>query len=224
MALNSGGSLQNQTTSRLLNKLNAAIGDIMEDVTTATTSDIVLMLDADDSYTLKYGDATNVKELIGIDGQTATVAEVNRVADASARVVATTATTLAVTAATHGERLILINTNNASGCTVSLPAASGTGNRYEIVNNIAQTQGSLVIAANGTDVMTGIAYVVNSTGTSSSVTFVTTATSDKFTWNRTTTGGIQGDRAVLWDTAANTWTVEVHCNASGSLATPFAAS
>lgn len=49
MALSAGND-QNQTTSRILNKLQYAMTDVAADITTAATSDIVLMLDASDSY------------------------------------------------------------------------------------------------------------------------------------------------------------------------------
>jgi hypothetical protein len=40
------------------------MANIADDITTAATSDIVMMLDASDNYEIKYGDATNVAELI----------------------------------------------------------------------------------------------------------------------------------------------------------------
>ena len=42
MALSAGAD-QNQTTSRILNKLQYAVTDIAADITTAATGDIVLM-------------------------------------------------------------------------------------------------------------------------------------------------------------------------------------
>lgn len=87
MALSSGAANQNATTSRILNKLNYALSNVAADITTATTSDIVLMLDADDNYEVKYGDSANMFEAMGItstaselnilDGVTATAAELN---------------------------------------------------------------------------------------------------------------------------------------------------
>lgn len=83
----SSGADQNQTTSRILNKLQYAVTDVAADITTATTSDIMLMFDASDNYEPKYADATNVSELLGItasaaelnimDGVTASTAELN---------------------------------------------------------------------------------------------------------------------------------------------------
>ena len=80
------------------------------------------------------------------------------------------------------------------------------------------------MAANGTaDVLSGVAFMFGSTEEAAEA-FHTTATSDKVTFNRTTTGGLGGDKVVAIDTAANTWTVEVFGNGSGAIATPFSAS
>jgi hypothetical protein len=53
--------------------------------------------------------------------------------------------------------------------------------------------------------------------------FHTSATSDKYTFNITTTGGLRGDRTELVDFAAGTWLVKILANGSGTLATGFAA-
>lgn len=159
---------------------------------------------------------------IGGSAGGATVAELNRTADASARIVTTTATALSVTVTEHGDRVIVVNTNSTVANTLSLPAATGSGVRIEVINGIAQTQGSIVIAANGTDIMKGRCLSFDSTAVATHANiFVTTATSDKISWNRTTTGGKGEDSAVLYDEAANTWRVQVITHCSGANATPF---
>ena len=77
----SAGADQNQTTSRILNKLQYAVTDVAADITTATTSDVILFFDNSDGYEPKYGDGANVLEAAGI---TATAAEINAGADGSA--------------------------------------------------------------------------------------------------------------------------------------------
>lgn len=154
---------------------------------------------------------------------TASGAEINRNSDISARVVTTTATAVSLTVTEHAERVVLVNTNDASGCTLSLPAAAGTGAKFTIVNNIAQTQGGVIVAAAGTDVVSGAAFLFGTTE-ETAASFATSATSDKITLNVTTTGGeIGGDRIECIDSAAATWTVHCILGASGTLATPFAA-
>ena len=153
----------------------------------------------------------------------ATAAEINRSADASARIVTTTATALSLTVTEHGERIVLVNTNSTVANTFTLPLATGSGVKMTVINNIAQTQGTVVVAANGTtNTLAGVAVVVSSTEEAAGC-FLTSGTSDKITLNRTTSGGLRGDMIEAWDTAANVWTVKVFCNGSGALATPFSA-
>ena len=119
MAL-SAGSPQGTTISRLLNKLKYAFTDVASDIATATTSDIVVMLDASDNYTPKYADSANVFELMGV---TATAAEINAAADAGSRFVnVTDAATYAVLAADSGK--IHIMPNFTADCTLTLPTAA----------------------------------------------------------------------------------------------------
>jgi len=154
---------------------------------------------------------------------TATALEITRSCDTSGRVVTTTSTALSLTVTEHAERLVLINTNSTVANTFTLPAAAGTGEKFTLINNIAQTQGTVVIAANGTDVLSGICFAMDSTAAADAMTFLTSATSDKISMDLTTTGGLGGDMVEAWDSAANTWTVRVVINGSGSLATPFSA-
>lgn len=152
---------------------------------------------------------------------TATGAEINRSCDASARIVTTTATALALTVTQHAEKVVLINTNSTVANTFTLPVATGSGAKFHLINNIAQTQGTVVFAANGTtDVLVGTCCSYNTTAANAEA-FRTTATSDKVTLNLTTTGGLGGDEFEAWDSAANTWTVRVKVIGSGTLATPF---
>lgn len=152
--------------------------------------------------------------------------ELAQAADATTApvIVAAATTTLAVTVTEHNRRIIVLNTNNATGCTVTLPVAVGSGARIEIVNNVAQTQGSIIVNC-GTSVMSGIAKGFDSTAvTAQAEVFVATATDKVITFNRTTTGGLKGDRVLAVDITANTWLVDVQTVASGNVATPFSAS
>jgi hypothetical protein len=165
----------------------------------------------------------DMTELGTLDGLTATAAELNRATDISARVVTTTATVLALTVTQHADRVVLVNSNSTVANTLTLPVATGSGAKFTVINNIAQTQGSVVVAANGTlDVMKGVAVVSNTSTTVNVQSFLTSASSDKVTWNRTTSGGAgPGDYFEAWDSAANTWTVQVRAGSVGNAATPF---
>ena len=156
--------------------------------------------------------------------QSATSAEVDRMADTSARIVTSTASVLALTVTAHAERTVLVNSNTTFANTFTLPAATGSGAKFTIINNVVQTQGTVVVAAaNTADVMAGICIAIDSTAATNASPFLTTATSDKVTLNLTTTGGLGQDKVECWDIAANTWRVEVLIHGSGSLGTPFAA-
>lgn len=163
-------------------------------------------------------------ELNILDGVLATAAEINRTVDPTGRIVTSTATVLALTVTQHGDRVVLINTNSTVANTFTLPLATGSGVKMTLINNIAQTQGSVVIAANGTtNVLNGKAYIVSSTEEAAICAF-TTASSDKITMNRTTTGGLGGDMVEAWDSSTGVWTVNVTLNGNGAVATPFSES
>jgi hypothetical protein len=155
-------------------------------------------------------------------GLTATAAQINSVANPATRIVKTTATVLALTVTQHADRVVLVNTNSTVANTVTLPAATGSGEKFTIINNITQTQGSVVVTAAGTDVIAGAGFMFASTASGAEA-FVTTATSKKVTLNITTTGGLGGDEIDVWDSASGVWTVRVMARGSGTLATPFSA-
>lgn len=136
-------------------------------------------------------------------------------------VVATTATTLSVTAASHAGKTIVIN--SASPIAVSLPAATGTGNEYRFKIGVAATGTSSTIAANGTDVIEGLAFVHTTDTLVQASCFATSATSDYVRANGTTNGGLPGDMWVFVDAESGVWQVNGFIQATGSLATPFQA-
>lgn len=115
----------------------------------------------------------------------------------------------------HAGGLVIVN--RAAGCTITLPSATGSGYKYEIVTINDQT-GDLVINAASGDTMMGIA-MTDMTG----VIWPTTDTTAKITLNGTTSGGLKGARVTLRDVATDLWQVEVVSEASGTEITPFGA-
>jgi len=160
MALSAGAD-QNQTTSRILNRLQHGMTDHAADLTTAATDDIVMILDASDNYEVKYGDAANIAEIMGTTqaDQTklaaidASAAEINNAADVSARVeehtgagavtagvqsveinsVAAAALTIA-SADAHQGLFIVKHTSSSDGQNHTLTLTSGT---YDGTNTVA---------------------------------------------------------------------------------------
>ena len=129
--------------------------------------------------------------------------------------------TASATLARNVHRDTFVSLDKSGGLTVTLPASSGSGDRYRIGVGTALTTSNYVIqVANSTDVMAGIANLA-STGTSGS--FSTTASSDTITMNGGTTGGGIGSYIELEDFKSGFWKVTGDIYATGTAATPFSA-
>lgn len=142
--------------------------------------------------------------------------------------VSAAAATLAATAALHAGKSVYLN--RATGVTVTLPAATGSGAKYRFVNATALSGGSHVIqAANASDYFLGAEYTSTDNGSGAGLTWPTvnsgtpSTESDTLTWNGTTKGGRLGDEVSFEDIAANVWAVRSLSNETGSEATPFTA-
>lgn len=126
-----------------------------------------------------------------------------------------------LTAANNAGRTMLLDV--ASGATVTLPAATGTGNTYKFFVATTVTSNSYVVqVANATDTMAGMAIVANDGGNTASI-FETAADSDTITMNGSTTGGILGAQIEVQDVASGVFSVVVRSAATGTEATPFSA-
>jgi|SRR6185369_15581318 len=137
--------------------------------------------------------------------------------------ITTTSTGLTLARKTHGGTVLLINTNSSGTSTFTLPTANGSGAKFRLVNNVQQTQGTLVVTGTTGDTLVGKAIMLDSTAAADAMSFMTTATTIKVTWNRTTQGGLGYDEVEAIDVAANVYEVSVICNGSGTLITPFSA-
>lgn len=126
-----------------------------------------------------------------------------------------------LTAADNAGRTMLLDV--ASGATVTLPAATGTGNIYKFFVATTVTSNDYIIqVANATDVMAGMAIVANDGGNTASI-FETAADSDTITMDGSTTGGILGAQVEIQDVASGVFSVVVRSAATGTEATPFSA-
>lgn len=192
------------TTSRILNSLAHSMANVASDLSTGlVNSDLILVYDTS-AEEVKVVSPTNVS-----------------VGAAASRVVTTTVTALSLTATQHAERILVVNTNSTVANTFTLPAATGTGMKYSIINGIAQTQGSIVVTRAGSDVIKGSCLSFDSTAVATHANIFVTLTATAITWNRTTTGGIGHDTIDLYDEASGVWRVRVVNNCSGANATPF---
>jgi len=133
----------------------------------------------------------------------------------------TVAANVTLTSAANAGRTMVLDI--ASGATVTLPAATGTGNVYKFFVKTTVTSNSYKIqVASADDTMAGVAVVANDSDNSASI-FETAATSDTITLDGTTTGGILGGQVELQDVASGVFSVLVRGAATGTEATPFSA-
>jgi len=140
------------------------------------------------------------------------------------RNVTATGTTINLTPEDHAGRVYVLDTIlTVSTVDIKLPAALGTGNKYTLVNNAVQTFGFIVSLQVATDYMTGVAVMLEQVGGTDDVVFYTTATSDKVTFNATTTGGLRGDKIEAIDYRPGYYLVNVTAFPSGDVITPFSA-
>lgn len=136
--------------------------------------------------------------------------------------VAATAATLTVTRLAHANRTIVMD--KSGGITITLPAATGTGDKYRFVVGSVSTTGYVIKSVVGTDLMEGIIIGASTTdsATDAARTWLSGATDDTVTLNGTTTGGVAvGDWVEFEDLTATGWFVRGMVTQSGSEATPF---
>lgn len=181
------------------------------------------------SYTVEYetaidavaeSDMVRVYDASGKDYNSATIAQLRPALDAG--VVDTTATSLTITAASHAGKLVTIS--STAPTIITLPQATGTGNRYRFAFLVAATATSSTIkVANATDIMMGYVFAVT-TSSDNAEAFKTTATDDTMSFNGTTKGGVVGDQVEIIDAATGKFVVRAFTAPTGTEATPFSAS
>jgi hypothetical protein len=109
-----------------------------------------------------------------------------------------------------GQNIML---NTATGFTVTLPPATGTGNQYVIYVQTTAAGGNYVVSAAGSDKIFGVITI----GATASGTFVAN-NNVTITMNGTTQGGIKGSCLVYTDLGTNFWFVEGNLVGSGTAA------
>ena len=144
-----------------------------------------------------------------------------------------------LTVATHAGRIVH---NDAAGAvTYTLPAVNATadsgvsgpgpsldnlsnvGATFTIISSITKTGSLIVQVANSTDVMTGMATMLDTDTNDTMEGFMTVAASDTITLNGTTSGGVTHATIVCTVLATGLWTVSVRTGGTVNLVTPFSA-
>lgn len=122
-------------------------------------------------------------------------------------------------AATHAGACIALDT--LAGSTITLPAATGTGNRYCFVVSVAATSNQHRINVVGNDAFYGGFFGGNDSD-NTVVMWPTAADADQINLSGTDTCGFKGARIELIDIVADGWSVMGWSDCSGTEATPFA--
>jgi hypothetical protein len=137
----------------------------------------------------------------------------------------------AITQAEHAGRTLVLNAvdEDSTAVTLTLPAATGTGNVYHFVIGVVSAMaGAYKIQVVGNDTIDGWVVAANDVANHASNNSIniwkTAAASDTITLNGTTTGGVSiGDWLCLTDIAADQWALSGQVEQSGTEATPFSA-
>jgi hypothetical protein len=114
----------------------------------------------------------------------------------------------------------VVNVNNTTGFTITLPSATGKGDVYELFYIATIGSGSGVVQVTTTDIMQGVVHLTTDiAGTS----MPTAATTDTITMNGTTTGGVKGTWLRFTDASSGIWKLEGGIVCTSTEATPFSA-
>lgn len=141
-----------------------------------------------------------------------------RIMRSGTRVVNVTASTLTVTKDSHEGATVTLN--RAAGIAVSLPAATGSGDKYRFVIGTTITSNSTVFSKNGTDVFQGNVFGV-SDDTNAVLGWKAAANSNTLTMDGSTLGGLIGDVVEFEDVKSGAWQVVGLIAQTGIEATPF---
>lgn len=140
-------------------------------------------------------------------------------------VVSVTDATVSLTAALHAGKIVVLN--RAAGVTVTLPAATATGDVYTVVIGTAASSNANIIETSATsEHMTGQAIGADddTEGQGTAHSWNCETSDDTITMDGTATGGVKGDIIIIRDFEATNFTVDAKLTQSGaSEATPFSA-
>ncbi len=135
--------------------------------------------------------------------------------------ISVTASTVTLDRHIHKDAPVVLN--RAAGVTVTLPAATGSGDHYKVVVGTKVTSNSDIIqVANSSDTMIGNIQTASTTIGANDQEAVG-GTDDTITMNGTTTGGDVGSYVELTDIAENLWLVHGALVGSGTIATSLSA-
>lgn len=147
----------------------------------------------------------------------------------SGRTPATVTASTVTLGTTHVGRVTTLN--RAGGIAVTLPAATGSGDWYELVVLATFTGAASIAVPNSTDYMIGVAqlgidggtFVPHQYPTANTGTVATESDTISLFGTANSQGGFKGARIYLQDIASAIWSVLYISDAGGTEATPFSA-
>lgn len=149
-----------------------------------------------------------------------TITNIDSQAASRAVVIAASAT---LAAQTHAFRPILLKA--AAGATITLPAATGSGDKYTIQIGTTITSNTSVIkvaADPGTDIIQGH-IIGDADSTDAPDLVITAADTDTLTFDGSTKGGYIGDYLEFIDSESGVWLLKGVAKRTGTEASPFSA-
>lgn len=157
-----------------------------------------------------------------------TASAVRQLIPSAVAAISAAAATLTVTAALHSGRTITLN--RAAGVAVTLPAATGTGDKYRFVVQTTFTGAATIAVANATDYMIGTAVLfmdggdtVSGFATANTGTVATESDTISLFGTSNSQGGFKGAIVEIEDIATAIFAVRYVSDAGGTEATPFSA-
>lgn len=122
----------------------------------------------------------------------------------------------------HTDKIIRMD-YTAAACTLTLPPATGSGRKFEVVIGAVNTNGH-VIQVTGDDTLKGQLQLLDNDSTAAT-SYAASGTDDTLTLNGTTTGGQIGDTVIFTDIKADVWSVrgQAVVPAGSNIADPFSA-
>lgn len=184
---------------------------------------------ADDNISLNVDDEIKVKASDGVFDLIVTAISAAGSVTTTFRqnpssVVNVTDATVTLTAELHANRIVTLN--RAAGITATLPAATGTGNKYTVITGTTVSSNANIIqAASASDSFAGLAVGVDTDAEGASgYTWNADVADDTITMTGTTNGGVAGDAWEIIDYASGLFMVNGRITQSGgSEVTPFTA-
>lgn len=121
--------------------------------------------------------------------------------------------------------------NRAAGIAVTLPVATGSGDKYRLVVGTTFTGAASIAVADGTDYMIGVAqmgidggtFVPHQYPTANTGTLATESDTISLFGAANSQGGFKGATVELEDIATDIWSVRYVSDAGGTEANPFSA-